>query len=233
MTQTSSSAAVPPLSELKFSDSSPVTVVLTSCGRPDLLIRTLDSFFKYNSFPLKKFIITEDSAIPNINKDIKKAYPNLTYIEGLTRVGQIESIDRAYKVVDTPYIFHLEEDWEFYKSGFIEESLEILRTRPMVSAVMCIAHGRYRPDPRKPRFCVCPKKGWGYYSFNPGLRRLSDYAIHCMGAFSKITTFHRNRPIKSEKAVNDWFRNKGMRMAVTTDPTGYVRHIGTGRHVNA
>lgn len=36
-----------------------VSVVLTSCGRPDLLIRTLDSFFRFNTYPVSQFIVVE------------------------------------------------------------------------------------------------------------------------------------------------------------------------------
>ena len=36
------------------------------------------------------------------------------------RQGQIKSVDYAYSMVETPYIFHLEDDWEFYESYFIE-----------------------------------------------------------------------------------------------------------------
>ena len=38
-----------------------VTLVITSAGRFDLLKETLDSFFEYNTYPIKKIIITEDS----------------------------------------------------------------------------------------------------------------------------------------------------------------------------
>ena len=45
-------------------------------------------------------------------------------------IGQNASIDKMYKNVNTEYIFHCEEDWEFYKSGFIEDSLKVLETQP-------------------------------------------------------------------------------------------------------
>ena len=35
-------------------------MVITSCGRQDLLERTLDSFLRYNTHPIKEFIIMED-----------------------------------------------------------------------------------------------------------------------------------------------------------------------------
>ena len=37
-----------------------VSLVVTSCGRFDLLERTLDSFFKYNTYPIKEVIITRN-----------------------------------------------------------------------------------------------------------------------------------------------------------------------------
>ncbi|MBK6807259.1 MAG: hypothetical protein IPG84_21505 [Betaproteobacteria bacterium] len=42
-------------------------------------------------------------------------------------VGQMTSIDRAYALVDTPYVFHCEDDWRFFRSGFVEESRVVLR----------------------------------------------------------------------------------------------------------
>ena len=49
-----------------------VTFVLTSCGRMDLLEQTLDSFFKYNEYPIDRYLITEDSADPEIFKQCEE-----------------------------------------------------------------------------------------------------------------------------------------------------------------
>ena len=41
----------------------PVTVVVAACNRPDLLERTLDSFFVFNTYQhITKVIVVEDSA---------------------------------------------------------------------------------------------------------------------------------------------------------------------------
>ena len=42
------------------------------------------------------------------------------------RLGQMKSIDKAYSEVDTEYIFHCEDDWKFFKNGFIEKSMKLL-----------------------------------------------------------------------------------------------------------
>ena len=46
------------------------------------------------------------------------------------KLGQARSIDLAYSMVETEYIFHCEEDWEFYVGEFIEQSISILKTTP-------------------------------------------------------------------------------------------------------
>lgn len=43
-----------------------VTLVITACGRPHLLKRTLESFMKYNTYPIIEGFIIEDSGQPNI-----------------------------------------------------------------------------------------------------------------------------------------------------------------------
>ena len=109
-----------------------VTVVLTSCGRLDLLSKTIKSFNKYNTYPISKFIIVDDSGDESIHEQADKLLPALLeqydhfVIFNNKRQGQIKSIDDAYSLVKTPYIFHLEDDWEFYKHSFIEHSFKLM-----------------------------------------------------------------------------------------------------------
>ena len=53
-----------------------VTVVLTACNRADLLEKTLDSFFKFNTYPLKRFIIIDDGMNFGCNDFVKIKYEN-------------------------------------------------------------------------------------------------------------------------------------------------------------
>jgi glycosyltransferase involved in cell wall biosynthesis len=208
-----------------------VSVVLTACGRPDLLRRTLASFFRFNTYPISQFIVIEDSGIPDINETVARDFPDIQWIYNEARLGQIQSIDRAYQQVTSPYVFHLEEDWEFFKPGFIEESLEILKGHPKVSAVMCRAHGdgAYVPS-AEPPFLDC-KNDWGFFSFNPGLRRLSDYRTQFPEGYQAVVEFDRSKAHMSEMKLNQLHREWGFRLAITASPEGSVRHIGDGRHV--
>lgn len=49
-----------------------ITFVLTSCGRNDLLEKTLDSFFKWNTYPIERYIISEDSVDPKVFEECKR-----------------------------------------------------------------------------------------------------------------------------------------------------------------
>ena len=166
---------------------SDVTIVITACNRPDLLKITIESFLNYNTYPIAEWIVVEDSGIMGVNDEIVKLYPNFTWIAAKTRQGQIRSIDEAYSRVKTKYVFHMEDDWETYKDGAIAESIKILEETPNVSAVMCRKH-----DPRvyhmsdEPPYLRC-WGGWGHYSFNPGLRRMSDYVEFFGSSFTKFT----------------------------------------------
>ena len=113
-----------------FDSQSDVTVVLTSCNRLDLLKETLESFFSCNTYPINKFILIEDSG-KITSQEIKECIPQpfqelVSIIVNETPLGQLKSIDRAYANIKTKYIFHCEDDWLFYRSGFIEDSKKVL-----------------------------------------------------------------------------------------------------------
>jgi glycosyltransferase involved in cell wall biosynthesis len=208
-----------------------VTVVVTACGRPDLLQKTIESFLEHNTYPIYEWIINEDSGIPDVNSEVKAKYPSFTWIESPERRGQIQSIDACYSRVKTPYIFHLEDDWETYNGGFIEASIEILKNDPKVSAVMCRVHdkGVYHMSDVPPRLLCWGS--WGFWSFNPGLRRLSDYTTDFPKGYNDFVTYDRKDPLRGEFFINKFYLEKGSYMALTPDPAGYLRHIGDGRHI--
>jgi hypothetical protein len=178
-----------------------ITLVVTSCGRYDLLAQTLESFYKFNTYPIKEVIVTED----------------------WNQESQVKSLDRAYARVKTPYIFACEDDWQFYKSGFIEESLEILEKYPKILQVWLREHNDTNGHPivKLPQFdCETMKINWGFwsgFSWNPGLRRLSDYQA-IGSSYSKFGQEH---------LVSKAYADMGYHAAIT--PFGYVRHIGWTR----
>jgi hypothetical protein len=226
----------------------PVTVVVTACNRIDLLERTLESFFTFNTYAhISKVLVIEDSGIQNLNERLKERFANVTWLDNETRLGQIASIDRAYALIDTPYIFHCEDDWEFYEHGFIEASMTVLEANRKLIVVWLRAHDDTNGHPIDEDFLGVAKTpcgdevkyrmmaldygGWHGFSFNPGLRRLKDYRDHFPKGYSQSFAFDRWNGGEGEGKIGAIYKSLGYRAAILDVPTGFVRHMGWGRHV--
>jgi hypothetical protein len=137
----------------------------------------------------------------------------------------------------------LEDDWEFYASGFIEKSLAILEENLDCIQVWLRALRDTMGHPINQHVYRTRGVRWrkletGYniewhgFSFNPGLRRLLDY--NAIGGYSKHADFDFVEPHKAEATISCLYKEKGFFAAILADRwwgAGYVRHIGNGRHV--
>lgn len=213
-----------------------VTLVITSCGRVNLLKKTIESFDTHNTYPITKRIIIEDSGDVNVYNQLQELYGD-TYsiIFNEPKLGQIKSIDRAYQEIETDWIFHCEDDWEFYREGFIENSFSVLIPNPEIIQVWLRAHDDTNKHPILPpklstvenvdyflldnNYTDGVGENWGGFGFNPGLRRMSDY----------ITLGSNYDKVGHEKEVSQWYASRGFSAAILNKPA--VRHIGWGKHV--
>lgn len=201
----------------------------------------MKSFFSVNTFPLQQVIIVEDG--PKIAEELKSRFCNhpIVWISTGKRVGQIAAIDYAYSRVRTPYIFHMEDDWEFFRSGFIEKSMRILEAERSCLQVWLRSTNDTNDHPLEPethfsgdvpwrKLAIGFAKGrWNGFSFNPGLRRLADYVK--TNGYGNIKEFNFSSPWDSEISISQFYRDMGMYAAILCDSggIGYVRHIGEGR----
>ena len=205
-------------------------LVVTSCGRFDLLARTLESLKAHADIAPAQVIVTEDSGDERARSIVEALYPGAEVIVNRPQLGQMASIDLAYSKVAHPYIFHCEDDWQFLRSGFIAQSLRLLETLPDVSMIGLRDRSLLNPLVRKsPTVEIAGVSCWLYdpslhpeyfsYSFNPGLRRTKD--ARALGPFL---------PLGGEADVSYHFKRKGFRMAALAEPA--VTHIGDDRHVD-
>ncbi|WP_163370192.1 glycosyltransferase [Endozoicomonas acroporae] len=216
-----------------FSNDSDITLVVTSCGRFDLLRKTLSSFVQYNSCPVKEIIITEDSGNSDIYNYIPDEIKDQTHIIiNNPKLGQIKSIDLAYSKVTTDYIFHCEDDWSFYRPGFIEDSMRVMGTDKKIIQVWLRSfhhdiaiHSPYHfLNERKQVGDVyyyplgSEKEDWQGFSFNPGLKRFSDYT-----GIKSYSSF------PSEKELSRHYAQLGYYAAILENDA--VLHTGFGEHV--
>jgi hypothetical protein len=218
-----------------------VTVVITSCERWELLQRTLNSFYKFNTFKdISEVIIVEDSGNIEMYHNIKRVYPGVNLIFNEKKLGQIASIDKGYEEVKTEWLFHLEDDWDFYREGFIEKSLAILESNPKILQVWLrelydtntqpIEEEMFNLNGITYKYVANSLVGtcnWNGFTWNPGLRRLSDYKL--------VAPFISFRQEEDFNALTEWridrkFYELGYRSVILA-PEGYVRHIGYGQKV--
>lgn len=135
--------------------------LLTSCGRFDLLTKTLESL--YNNQASDIFVIIHE--------------------DGKSRYGQHASIDKFLKSNNVKYYLHLEDDWEFNNTyNWIADSIKIMESDPEIIKVLCrqdsphpcthdksldnIKYGYLKPWKSNDDII------WHGFSWNPGVTRL-------------------------------------------------------------
>jgi hypothetical protein len=234
-----------------------VTLVITSCGRQDLLAETLQSYERFAANTTDELIIVEDGPADNsFVKDIVPSIPKVTLLNSpVERRGQLLNIEWAYSCVQTPYIFHCEDDWEFTKPNFIEDSLRILESdkdclmvhlRPHAEQWQ-MSHNRSWVDTTEYKLhdshgeltywktvpWIQHDGGFGF-TLNPGLRRLVDYK-KIKGLRTPVADrYGENFNVKDgcliERTNAEAYQRLGMWCA-SLEPEGRVGHIGGTRHI--
>lgn len=209
-----------------------VTLLLTSCNRFNLLEKTLLSFVNHNTHKIDKTVIVDDSAapVPDFIRYVSGlgSLGEVVWISNGVRKGQIYTADRVWGEAKTEYCFWSEDDWEYVRGGFIEESLAILEQHKNI--VQCwLRDDSSHPVIDDPRFTFQIMKpnweeGWSGWCFNPGLRRLSDYRK--IGSYGRHVGYDTR--FVGELELSKLYYSMGMFAAKL--PTA-VRHIGEAQHI--
>jgi hypothetical protein len=214
------------------------TVVITSAGRHNLLKQTWEMFSNTCGIQPRQIIVVEDG--PGERPDWFPRH-NVQWLTNGVRRGQIYSVDRAYERVQTPYIFHLEDDWGFYETGYIEQSLEILEKYDDILQVWLRGIPTYAD--LQNRFTIYTVKphakhdglwtaqyhweNWrGGFSFNPGLRRLADWKR--IGGYGRHVGYDPKGC--GERALGCLYDDRGFGSAILPKP--FIYHIGDESHVD-
>ena len=216
-----------------------VTLFITSCGRPELLKRTLESFVRYNTYPIKEVILCEDSGIPHIVDFAKDILPYpIIFCYNDVRIGQMKTIEKYSKLIKTPYVFHLEDDYEFFDSGFIELSFNILDSDPKISQVLLEdeQHSFYKVDIGNP-LCyklmtnepheITANNGDGplnVFSWRPSLKKIEIQKL-------RIPYEHWDDEYTIELLVNKLGYYSVVTNNIKDGRPGFCTHIGKNYHV--
>jgi len=107
-----------------------VTFTITSCKRFNLFEKTINSFLNCCE-DIKKidtWLCIDDNSCEQDRIKMKEKYPFFTfYFKKIEEKGHPQSMNIIRNLVKTPYIFHIEDDWQFFeKKHFITECIEVL-----------------------------------------------------------------------------------------------------------
>ena len=205
-------------------------MLVTSCDRYDLLKTTLESFYAVVDIEPQELIIYEDSPAeqPEWLKDFIWKQRGLKWISGRERRGQAFACARLIQEAKHDFVFWCEDDWFFQNriSPFMRESKEILNQHPHVIQVSLRGDTGWHPLVHEGALHTPEaywRGVWGGWSWNPGLRRLSD----CRAIFPAVSQQIGQDGLKHEEALSKMLLDQGRRIADLNRPV--VTHIGGGR----
>lgn len=116
---------------------SDITTFVISCDRLNLLEETLKSFFATNTVTTK-MVIVDDSGNPEVFDKLVERYGSFSDVVCFPENrGLWWAMDFMVSYCYTPYIFYLEDDWQFFRSGYIQKSKEILEKYRDIGTVDC------------------------------------------------------------------------------------------------
>lgn len=203
-----------------------ITHCLTIGGRPDLLRRTLVSLAGLPALPtlaINDFGDAETSAV------LHELCPEARLVGPGHHLGHHPAVDAMYAEVETPYVFHNEDDWQFSRTDFLSSALRLLEAEPAISAV-CFRATADMPLSDADRAKIVTESiggiryerldalhnQWHGYSFNPHLARKSLWEK--VGGFSQF---------EKERHLSRVLRRDGYHVAFLLPEA--CRHIGDGR----
>jgi GR25 family glycosyltransferase involved in LPS biosynthesis len=192
-----------------------ITVSITSCKRLDLFQKTMNSFLRCCTDVelVSRWLCVDDNSSDEDRAKMQEEYPFMEfYFKTPAEKGHPQSMNIIMNLVDTPYLFHMEDDWQFFcERPFLNNCLEVLDDNPMYG--QCLINRNYGELPEDITLAGgIPKQTssglryyiheyttdvasfqqkypgrlncayWPYYSLRPGLNRMS--ALKSVGLYN-------------------------------------------------
>lgn len=122
-----------------------ITFSITTCKRYDLFEKTMNSFINCceDIDLITHWICIDDNSSPEDRLKMKENYPFFNfYWKTLEEKGHAQSMNLILDMVKTPYLFHMEDDWQFFHlNSYIKQCLEILDSSPEIG--QCLINKNY------------------------------------------------------------------------------------------
>lgn len=114
-----------------------ITFTCTTSKRFDLYVQMMISFF-YSCLDMdliENYIIVDDGSPINEIHEMGRLFPKTNVIKN-TKGGQLNSIKMILDCVDTEYMFHSEDDWNFLiQDHYIRKGFDIMHTDSRIKQV--------------------------------------------------------------------------------------------------
>ena len=108
-----------------------ITFTITTCKRLDLFIETMNSFLNCctDLDLIDYWFCVDDNSSESDRIKMKELFPFFTfYFKTEKEKGHSKSMNIIYDNLNTPYFFHLEDDWKFFvEKQYITDCLDILK----------------------------------------------------------------------------------------------------------
>ncbi len=122
-----------------------ITFTMTTCKRLDLFVPTMNSFLRCctDRHLIGRWIIVDDNSSDSDRKEMMRLYPFCEFIfKGPDEKGHPRSMNILRNMVSTPYIFHMEDDWQFiHPAPYISMCMEVLDQNPRYG--QCLINKNY------------------------------------------------------------------------------------------
>lgn len=202
-----------------------ITLTLTIGRRPDLLAQTLDSLLSRINF--SNIVAINDFSDDATNQVFTKLCTKGQLISLGSPSGHHAAIDRLYRDLRTPYIFHCEDDWLFDTEPDFQSAITLLSSDQRISSVCFRQVEDFGLPPATLDSLATIKSGtieykrldglheqWHGYTFNPHL-----ITLHTLQNIGRFCNF------KKERHISRFLRQQGRHVAYLQP--GNCRHIGT------
>lgn len=117
-----------------------VTVTITSCKRLEYFIQTMDSFLRCleDRETVSEWICIDDNSTAADRAQMAERFPFFRFIHKTPdETGHAKSMNRLLNEIDTRYVLHLEDDWDFSRGFRLTTLTRLLRETHSHQLVLC------------------------------------------------------------------------------------------------
>lgn len=133
-----------------------IAFTITTCKRLDLFQQTMSHFLSHclDKHLISRWICVDDNSSDEDRQEMKRLYPFFEfYFKTPSEKGHAQSMNILRSLVaDCEFVFHMEDDWEFFRKGkFLTRCLEILNEAGNERVCQVLINRDYIEDPAEAR----------------------------------------------------------------------------------